>query len=94
MPRLTKLITLRKWYRTREGDPVKLWCLDPHTNRPFPVKGHILTRNQHNRKEILNGTWTRIGWWPRNDNIKHPRDLIEIRQEEWELLTVKLGIKP
>lgn len=85
-------VSLRKWYKTREGFPVRLWCIDPKMRMELPVKGHILTRTADNKVEILNGTWTRVGKWPEQPAVDHRKDLVQITEQDWNDLTEALRL--
>jgi len=79
---ILKNINVRKRYKTRSGNPVELWCVDPAHNRSFPVKGHILSEGKR-----FPGAWTRKGRWPQEvQRTNHADDLIEIPEEEWVAL--------
>jgi len=84
MRKILKNINIRSYYITREGLLVEIWCIDPQSRRPFPVKGHIHTPEG----VTYNGTWTRKGRWPQDQQnpCNHPKDLIEVSKEEWTSL--------
>lgn len=85
MRTILKNINLRKWYMTRSGNAVDLWCVDPAHSRSFPVKGHILSEGKR-----FPGSWTRKGRWPQNvQQANHSDDLIEITEAKWNEKSTK-----
>lgn len=90
--KLNSLISLRKWYSTRAGKPVEIWCIDPKKRMSFSVKGHLLTKTVQGTTKVLDGAWTRTGKWPRNDTRNHPMDLIEVTEQEWKSLTESFNL--